>query len=152
MTLIHVAEEVRDQDWPIKDFFEEVRYIVRVNGRDEQHVVRQHMACLHNGDDLAVVEAVYLLVEYGFVDIWIKGVAGLCIDLLYVFGLQDRLDLAFYQLDAAQPRIFLDRIRDSVKGPLEVIEDREQSCQQRGIGCTPPLSLLCGGAFAEIGK
>jgi aminoglycoside 3-N-acetyltransferase len=41
MTLIHVAEEVRDQDWPIKDFFEEVRYIVRVDGHDDTYVVRQ---------------------------------------------------------------------------------------------------------------
>ena len=42
LTLIHVAEEVRDEDWPIEDFFEEKRYLVRVNGRDETHVVRQH--------------------------------------------------------------------------------------------------------------
>ena len=42
MTLIHVAEEVRDEDWPIKDFFEERRYIIRVDGRDQTHVVRQH--------------------------------------------------------------------------------------------------------------
>ncbi len=41
MTLMHAPEEVRDQDWPIKDFFEERRYLVRINGRDEQHVVRQ---------------------------------------------------------------------------------------------------------------
>lgn len=41
MTLIHVAEEVRDRDWPIADFFEERSYVVRVNGRDETHVVRQ---------------------------------------------------------------------------------------------------------------
>jgi len=42
MTLIHVAEEVRDRDWPIRDFFEERRYVVRVNGRDQTYVVRQH--------------------------------------------------------------------------------------------------------------
>jgi aminoglycoside 3-N-acetyltransferase len=41
MTLIHTPEEVRDQDWPIKDFFEERRYLVRINGRDELYVVRQ---------------------------------------------------------------------------------------------------------------
>jgi aminoglycoside 3-N-acetyltransferase len=41
MTLIHVAEEVRDRDWPIKDFFEERRYMVRINGRDEMFVTRQ---------------------------------------------------------------------------------------------------------------
>ncbi len=42
LTLIHVAEEVRDEAWPIKNFFEEKRYLVRVNGCDETHVVRQH--------------------------------------------------------------------------------------------------------------
>jgi len=42
LTLIHVAEEVRDRDWPIKDFFEERRYIVRVDGHDQTCVVRQH--------------------------------------------------------------------------------------------------------------
>jgi aminoglycoside N3'-acetyltransferase len=42
LTLIHVAEEVRDQDWPIKDFFEGKRYVVRVDGRDQTCVVRQH--------------------------------------------------------------------------------------------------------------
>ena len=41
LTLIHVAEEVRDREWPIKDFFEEKRYVVCVNGHDETHVVRQ---------------------------------------------------------------------------------------------------------------
>lgn len=41
MTLIHTPEEVRDQDWPIKDFFEHRRYLVRINGSDELHVVRQ---------------------------------------------------------------------------------------------------------------
>ncbi len=40
MTLIHTPEEVRDQDWPIKDFFEECRYLVRINGQDESYVVR----------------------------------------------------------------------------------------------------------------
>jgi aminoglycoside N3'-acetyltransferase len=42
LTLIHVAEEVRDADWPIEDFFEERRYVVRVDGRDQPHIVRQH--------------------------------------------------------------------------------------------------------------
>jgi aminoglycoside N3'-acetyltransferase len=41
MTLIHTAEEVRDQDWPIKDFFEDRRYLVRINDVDELYVVRQ---------------------------------------------------------------------------------------------------------------
>jgi aminoglycoside N3'-acetyltransferase len=42
LTLIHVAEEVRDKDWPIKDFFEEKRYVVRIDGHDRTWVVRQH--------------------------------------------------------------------------------------------------------------
>jgi len=42
LTLIHVAEEARDEDWSIKDFFEERRYVVRINGRDQTCVVRQH--------------------------------------------------------------------------------------------------------------
>ncbi|HEY4760575.1 MAG TPA: AAC(3) family N-acetyltransferase [Thermoguttaceae bacterium] len=41
MTLIHTPEEVRDQDWPIKDFFEERRYLVRIKGQDELYVTRQ---------------------------------------------------------------------------------------------------------------
>jgi aminoglycoside N3'-acetyltransferase len=41
MTLIHTPEEVRDGDWPIINFFEERRYLVRINGRDELYVVRQ---------------------------------------------------------------------------------------------------------------
>ncbi len=44
MTLIHTAEEVRDQDWPIKDFFQQRRYLVRINSRDELYVVRQRRA------------------------------------------------------------------------------------------------------------
>ena len=41
MTLMHTPEEVRDRDWPIKDFFEERRYMVRINGQDELYVIRQ---------------------------------------------------------------------------------------------------------------
>ena len=41
LTLIHVAEEVRDQQFPIKDFFRERNYVVRVGGKDEIFVVRQ---------------------------------------------------------------------------------------------------------------
>ena len=51
LTLIHTAEEVRDEDWPIKDFFAEKRYIVCINGHEETYVVRQQrlkygMSCL----------------------------------------------------------------------------------------------------------
>lgn len=42
MTLIHVAEETRDQQWPIKDFFMERQYVVNVDGRDKTYVVREH--------------------------------------------------------------------------------------------------------------
>jgi aminoglycoside 3-N-acetyltransferase len=42
MTLIHVAEEVRDQNWTIPDFFEQREYLVRINGEDRPCVVRQH--------------------------------------------------------------------------------------------------------------
>jgi aminoglycoside 3-N-acetyltransferase len=41
MTLVHVPEEVRDADWPIKDFFERRRYLIRKDGQDELHTVRQ---------------------------------------------------------------------------------------------------------------
>jgi aminoglycoside 3-N-acetyltransferase len=41
MTLLHVAEDVRDREWPVKDFFEQRRYRIRINGHDEIHVVRQ---------------------------------------------------------------------------------------------------------------
>ncbi len=41
MTLVHCPEEVRDQDWPIKNFFEERKYLIRINGRDELYIVRQ---------------------------------------------------------------------------------------------------------------
>jgi aminoglycoside N3'-acetyltransferase len=42
LTLIHVAEDVRDEDWPIKGFFVERQYAVRIDGLDEVYVVRQH--------------------------------------------------------------------------------------------------------------
>lgn len=41
MTLVHVGEDVRDAEWPIKDFFERRRYRIHINGQDELHVVRQ---------------------------------------------------------------------------------------------------------------
>ncbi len=41
LTLIHVAEEVRDQQWPIADFFEEQEYFVRIDGENRRSVVRQ---------------------------------------------------------------------------------------------------------------
>ncbi|MCC6126039.1 MAG: AAC(3) family N-acetyltransferase [Pirellulales bacterium] len=41
ITIIHVAEEIRDADWPIKNFFERRRYAIRIGGRDEIQVVRQ---------------------------------------------------------------------------------------------------------------
>jgi aminoglycoside 3-N-acetyltransferase len=54
MTCSYVAEEVRDAEWPIKDYFEERRYIVRGSGRDDPWIVRQsrpefhmHCRCIH---------------------------------------------------------------------------------------------------------
>jgi aminoglycoside 3-N-acetyltransferase len=41
LTLLHVAEDVRDEQWLIKDFFRERRYLVRDNGRDQLFVVRK---------------------------------------------------------------------------------------------------------------
>jgi aminoglycoside N3'-acetyltransferase len=41
MTLIHSPEEVRDDEWPIKDFFEERNYSVRIGEKDELYAVRQ---------------------------------------------------------------------------------------------------------------
>ena len=41
MTLIHTAEDVRDADWPIRNFFVERSYVVCVDGREETYVVRQ---------------------------------------------------------------------------------------------------------------
>jgi aminoglycoside 3-N-acetyltransferase len=42
LTLVHVGEEVRDQQWPVRDFFEDREYLVRINGEDQRYVVRQH--------------------------------------------------------------------------------------------------------------
>jgi aminoglycoside 3-N-acetyltransferase len=41
MTLLHVGEDVRDEQWPIEDFFEERPYLIRIDGKDELHIVRQ---------------------------------------------------------------------------------------------------------------
>jgi len=41
MTLIHVAEEVRDTEWPIRNFFGEKRYVVQIDGRDLPCVGRE---------------------------------------------------------------------------------------------------------------
>jgi aminoglycoside 3-N-acetyltransferase len=41
ISIIHVAEEIRDADWPIKNFFERRRYSIRIDGQAEIHVVRQ---------------------------------------------------------------------------------------------------------------
>jgi aminoglycoside 3-N-acetyltransferase len=41
MTLIHTPEEIRDMDWPIKDFFEDRQYLVRIGERDELYILRQ---------------------------------------------------------------------------------------------------------------
>jgi aminoglycoside 3-N-acetyltransferase len=40
-TLIHVAEDVRDSEWPAKDFFRERRFRVRVGTDEQQWVVRE---------------------------------------------------------------------------------------------------------------
>jgi len=40
ITLVHTAEDVRDEQWSIKDFFEEKRYIVRIDGCDRMVIVR----------------------------------------------------------------------------------------------------------------
>lgn len=44
MTLIHTAEEVRDTNWPVADFFEERRYWVRTEGETKEWIVRQRRA------------------------------------------------------------------------------------------------------------
>lgn len=41
MTLIHTAEDVRDQEWPVPGFFEEKRYLVRVESETKEWTVRQ---------------------------------------------------------------------------------------------------------------
>ncbi len=40
-TLIHAAEESRDQQWPVKDFFEERDYVVRQQGIDQTVTIRK---------------------------------------------------------------------------------------------------------------
>ncbi len=40
MTLIHAAEDLRGPEWPLKDFFEERQYLVRIDGRCRTVVVR----------------------------------------------------------------------------------------------------------------
>ena len=40
-TLVHAAEESRDQQWPVKDFFEERDYIVRQQGIDQTVTIRK---------------------------------------------------------------------------------------------------------------
>lgn len=41
LTLHHVGEEVRDSQWPVRNFFEEKSYVVVVNGERKNVVVRQ---------------------------------------------------------------------------------------------------------------
>ncbi len=41
LTLHHAGEEVRDTQWPVKDFFEEKEYVVVVEGERKTVVVRQ---------------------------------------------------------------------------------------------------------------
>jgi aminoglycoside 3-N-acetyltransferase len=41
MSMIHMPEEVRDEAWQIKNFFEERTYRIRIGEKDELYVVRQ---------------------------------------------------------------------------------------------------------------
>jgi aminoglycoside 3-N-acetyltransferase len=41
MTAVHVAEEVRDDDWPVRDFFYERRFVVRDRGSERVWTVRE---------------------------------------------------------------------------------------------------------------
>ncbi len=41
ITIIHVPEEIRDTDWPIKDFFERRRYAIRLESEERIYTVRQ---------------------------------------------------------------------------------------------------------------
>jgi aminoglycoside 3-N-acetyltransferase len=41
MTLTHAAEEVRDEQWPVKDFFKEKPYILQIKGQRKTCVVRE---------------------------------------------------------------------------------------------------------------
>ena len=40
-TFIHSAEDSRDQEWPVRDFFRERRFIVRLNGDERDWTVRE---------------------------------------------------------------------------------------------------------------
>jgi aminoglycoside 3-N-acetyltransferase len=41
LTLIHVAEDIRDADWPVNDFYRERRFRVRINEKWEEWTVRE---------------------------------------------------------------------------------------------------------------
>jgi aminoglycoside N3'-acetyltransferase len=41
MTIIYVPEEICDANWPINDFFERRRYLIRINGKEDIFTVRQ---------------------------------------------------------------------------------------------------------------
>jgi aminoglycoside 3-N-acetyltransferase len=41
LTLVHTAEDVRENDFPFKDFIEERRYVVRIDGENRDVAVRQ---------------------------------------------------------------------------------------------------------------
>lgn len=41
MTIVHVAEEIRDADWPVPDFFYERRFVVRDRGDEREWTVRE---------------------------------------------------------------------------------------------------------------
>jgi aminoglycoside 3-N-acetyltransferase len=41
MTVVHVAEEVRDADWPVRDFFYARRFLVRDRGTEREWTVRE---------------------------------------------------------------------------------------------------------------
>lgn len=40
-TLVHAAEEARDEQWPVRDFFSERRYIVRQDGEEKPVTIRK---------------------------------------------------------------------------------------------------------------
>jgi aminoglycoside 3-N-acetyltransferase len=41
MTLVHVAEDVRDQDWPVPNFWRQRPCVIRIHGDDNRFVVRE---------------------------------------------------------------------------------------------------------------
>jgi len=41
LTLVHAAEDARDSQWPVKYFFKEIDYIVRIGGRDRRVTIRR---------------------------------------------------------------------------------------------------------------